>query len=271
MGIFTLLHYASLVTAGMSHTNTKPYYNLPYGVNLSVTNVKVIIDPATAKEGELVWITCQTKCPNFTEFHLYKNILSGPGNTTKLHINSKGTLIRVSKEDAGMYYCVVKGYEEQPSLATTLFVKYGPRNTSVSVSGVEAEGSSVTLTCSSDANPPVTLYTWFMKNGSEERILDTPTPTKDKIQIIIPRVNPGAVIQYYCEAKHELGTQRSASLDLNPGGSFPVASVVGGGGVVAVLAVVASVLVYHTVKRKSKPGRPMSKQEEMRENELASD
>ncbi|KAJ8001582.1 hypothetical protein DPEC_G00170970 [Dallia pectoralis] len=48
----------------------------------------------------------------------------------------------------------------------TLHVTDGPRNPSVSVSpsGEIVEGSSVTLTCSSDANPPVYNYTWYKTN-----------------------------------------------------------------------------------------------------------
>ncbi|XP_045568526.1 B-cell receptor CD22-like [Salmo salar] len=59
------------------------------------------------------------------------------------------------------YSCTVKGHEDLHSPAV-----YGPKNTSVSVSpsGEIVEGSSVTLTCSSDANPPVDKYTWYFQN-----------------------------------------------------------------------------------------------------------
>ncbi|KAG7320659.1 hypothetical protein KOW79_016512 [Hemibagrus wyckioides] len=51
----------------------------------------------------------------------------------------------------------------------TLHVLYGPRNTSVSVSPSASVllGSSVSLSCSSDANPAVLNYTWYRENGEQ--------------------------------------------------------------------------------------------------------
>ncbi|XP_064817786.1 B-cell receptor CD22-like [Oncorhynchus masou masou] len=65
----------------------------------------------------------------------------------------------ISSEDADSYFCAVKGHRSSPAV-------YKPKNPSVSVSpsGEIVEGSSVTLTCSSDANPPVDKYTWYFQN-----------------------------------------------------------------------------------------------------------
>ncbi|KAK3517433.1 hypothetical protein QTP70_010677 [Hemibagrus guttatus] len=51
----------------------------------------------------------------------------------------------------------------------TLHVLYGPRNTSVSASPSASVllGSSVSLSCSSDANPAVLNYTWYRENGEQ--------------------------------------------------------------------------------------------------------
>ncbi|XP_049332085.1 B-cell receptor CD22 isoform X4 [Astyanax mexicanus] len=50
----------------------------------------------------------------------------------------------------------------------TLNILYSPKNVSVSPSARVMEGSSVTLTCSGDANPPVHSYTWFKRSGSQD-------------------------------------------------------------------------------------------------------
>uniref|UniRef100_A0A674EYL0 Ig-like domain-containing protein n=1 Tax=Salmo trutta TaxID=8032 RepID=A0A674EYL0_SALTR len=179
-----------------------------------------------------------TSCPNFSDLLLYKN------NASATATGKSKTMIldAVSSQDAGSYFCVVRGFEDFPSLAATLVVRYGPKNTSVSVSSEIEEGSLVTLTCSSDAIPPVKSYTWYMRNGTEVTVLQTGAG-RDKY--IIPSVSLGDKIQYYCRAENNMGTQNSTALDLNTGVFFPgsvLASVLGVVGVV--LAAKASVLIY---------------------------
>ncbi|XP_042620256.1 B-cell receptor CD22-like isoform X5 [Cyprinus carpio] len=68
----------------------------------------------------------------------------------------------VSRDDAGNYQCAVSGYEHLISPPVYFNVIYPPQSVSVSISpsGVIVEGDSVTLSCSSDSNPPGD-FTWF--------------------------------------------------------------------------------------------------------------
>uniref|UniRef100_A0A8C9W747 Ig-like domain-containing protein n=1 Tax=Scleropages formosus TaxID=113540 RepID=A0A8C9W747_SCLFO len=72
-----------------------------------------------------------------------------------------------------------------------------PKNTLVSISpsGDILEGSSVTLTCNSKANPPVDTYSWF-KNGAE--ISQRGSMQDYDITNITSEDNSG---EYHCEAR----------------------------------------------------------------------
>ncbi|XP_055767680.1 sialoadhesin-like [Salvelinus fontinalis] len=130
-----------------------------------ILDVVLEMDPTSVSERENVTLTCRTKCTldPITVYSWYKNGQPLPNSNTYSPVYS---LFSVSSEDTGRYSCAVEGHEDLPSAEETLTVTYGPRNTSVSVSpsGEIVEGSSVTLTCSSDANPPVDKYTWYFQN-----------------------------------------------------------------------------------------------------------
>ena len=92
-----------------------------------------------------------------------------------------------------------------------LFTPDGPRNTSVSVSpsGDIVEGSSVTLTCSSDANPPVQSYTWwYNKNGGDNKSMTGP-------QHVFNQIQSSDTGEYYCEAWNGMKTGRSESINID--------------------------------------------------------
>ena len=74
----------------------------------------------------------------------------------------------------------------------------GPKKVWVSISET-AEGSSVNLTCSSDANPPVQNYTWFKEGGS------SPVGSGHSYRALQSGF-------YYCVAQNEHGSQKSAAV-----------------------------------------------------------
>ncbi|XP_045568580.1 titin isoform X2 [Salmo salar] len=188
-------------------THDGRFSGLP-GVMLTVTDILLEMHPTSVSEGERVTLRCRTKCPvslNPT-YIWYKN-----GQRLTKPITSYNSLILdpVSSEDTGNYSCAVEGFERILSPEETLTVRFGPKNTSVSVSpsGEIVEGSSVTLTCSSDANPPVDKYTWYKKNGasltgSEKTYNFTTISSEDRGE-------------YYCEAENKYGRLISSSLPVD--------------------------------------------------------
>ncbi|XP_035283283.1 B-cell receptor CD22-like [Anguilla anguilla] len=93
----------------------------------------------------------------------------------------------------------------------SLRVLYPPKNTSVSVSpsGSVLVGSSVTLTCSSNANPAVQNYTWYKVNGTEMHTVGTGQNLTFNV------TESSGSKQYYCEAQNEHGKENSTTVQLN--------------------------------------------------------
>ena len=81
-----------------------------------------------------------------------------------------------------------------------------PKNTSVSVSpsGDIVEGSSVTLTCISESNPPVDKYTWYKKNVT--------SPKSSGQSYSITNIISEDRGEYYCEAQNGRGSMNSTTL-----------------------------------------------------------
>ncbi|XP_052440393.1 myelin-associated glycoprotein isoform X4 [Carassius gibelio] len=88
-----------------------------------------------------------------------------------------------------------------------LHVQYAPKNTSVRINpaGLVLEGRSVTLICSSDANPAVN-YTWYRDT---ERPLN---PVQTGPNLTINNPDPTHSGRYYCTAENKHGTQNSSVL-----------------------------------------------------------
>ncbi|XP_060915827.1 myelin-associated glycoprotein [Labrus mixtus] len=113
-------------------------------------------------------------------------------------------------------YPLTKGGSTKPSANTQrLNILYSPRSTVASLatpgpgpgSGSVSEGSSVTLICSSDANPPVSLFTWY-------RVLSGQLTKTAEGQTLFLQVRHNDSGLYLCEAQTQGGSQRSTPVSL---------------------------------------------------------
>ncbi|KAL6482245.1 hypothetical protein MHYP_G00103250 [Metynnis hypsauchen] len=161
--------------------------------------------PGEVREAETADLTCKTTC-SLTDptFIWYKD---GRPLTTKTIKNNQLHLQTVSSEDAGSYSCAVRGSQHLRSTAHSLRVRYSPKNVSVSISpsGEIVEGSSVTLTCSSDGNPPVKIYTWL--KGS--------TSLGEGKTYSIPNIRSEDSGEYTCQSRNDHGEGNSTAVHLN--------------------------------------------------------
>uniref|UniRef100_A0A4W6EJ75 B-cell receptor CD22 n=1 Tax=Lates calcarifer TaxID=8187 RepID=A0A4W6EJ75_LATCA len=118
------------------------------GVTVSVSDLQV-----RRRSSEQVELRCHSSC-NVADHPSYVWYLNGQ------KMEEERFSLRVSVNDHNRYSCAVKGHEDHCSPPV-----YPPKLPSVSVSpsGQIVEGSSVNLTCSSDANPAAN-YTWYKEN-----------------------------------------------------------------------------------------------------------
>ncbi|MBN3302538.1 CD22 protein, partial [Amia calva] len=106
-----------------------------------------------------------------------------------------------------VYYLSTAKKVEKKLNSRSLFLPDAPKSTSVSVSpsGEIVEGSPVTLTCSSNANPPVQRYSWFKSSDMLER----------KQSLFFADISSGDSGQYYCEAQNRIGNHTSTAVTVD--------------------------------------------------------
>ncbi|XP_064815424.1 B-cell receptor CD22-like [Oncorhynchus masou masou] len=210
------------------------------GTTLSVTGLQVKVTPAAEGQKTLTCITTCTLTDNPT-YIWYKNGQRLDEPTSQQY--SSNTLV-VLGHSVDSYSCAVEHHEDLHSPAV-----YAPKNTSVSVSpsGEIVEGSSVTLTCSSDANPPVDKYTWYKKNVA--------SPKASGQSYSITNISSEGRGEYYCEAENKYGRLNSSSVSVDVQYTTAVFLWVPVMGMGAVLTVGALLLtIYCYMKRRHTGG-----------------
>ncbi|CAM4561987.1 unnamed protein product [Leuciscus chuanchicus] len=116
------------------------------------------------------------------------------------------TISNTDPTHSGRYVCTAQNEHGAQNASVMLDVQYAPKNTSahVNASGIVLEGRSVTLSCSSDANPPVLHYTWY--RDTEEPL----KPVQSGQNLTISNTDPTHSGRYVCTAQNEHGAQNAS-------------------------------------------------------------
>ncbi|XP_054648345.1 B-cell receptor CD22-like isoform X2 [Dunckerocampus dactyliophorus] len=170
-------YFFRFVTTFNSWTSKSPLY-------LSVKELTAVLEPSTVMEGQRVSLACGTGCATRLQTVWYRD--------GKLVPNP---VFWASKNDSGRYYCTVLG---QKSASVALNVQYAPNHVvfSMKPAGDVLNGSSVTLSCSSDANPPVPQsgYSLFkdkqLINSGPSHTISLPQPSHSGL--------------YHCQASNNI-------------------------------------------------------------------
>uniref|UniRef100_A0A3B4WRW4 B-cell receptor CD22 n=1 Tax=Seriola lalandi dorsalis TaxID=1841481 RepID=A0A3B4WRW4_SERLL len=179
------------------HKRNKRFTNSP-GVTLSVIDLQVQVTRPYSLWADLF---CSSSCllPDRPSYIWYKN---------GQKIQDQASVSYADYFDpADGISCAVKGHEEFPS--PSLIHVHIPSSrcskaslsVSVSPSGEIVEGSSVTLSCSSDANPAAN-YTWYKRNVNFN-------PLISEAELVFRSVQSSDSGEFYCAAESELGRRTS--------------------------------------------------------------
>ncbi|XP_056312375.1 sialic acid-binding Ig-like lectin 11 [Danio aesculapii] len=131
-------------------------------------------------------------------------------NLTLSYFNLTGPNLIISNVNlahSGRYYCRAENQHGTQNTSVLLDVQYAPKSVSAHVSpaGVIMEGHSVTLSCSSEANPAVN-YSWYRHNKGDLK------PVQTEPNLMIKNTNRSHSGQYYCRAENQHGTQNTSVL-----------------------------------------------------------
>ncbi|XP_078130278.1 B-cell receptor CD22-like isoform X3 [Sander vitreus] len=207
--------------------------NVKYGPKLPSVSVSPF---AEIVEGSSVTLTCSSDANPAANYTWYKENQTLPhGQHGIYHFTS------ISSEDSGNYYC--KSENQHGHINSTsqfIDVQYGPKRSSVSVSPSAeiVEGSSVNLTCSSDANPAAN-YTWYKENE------DSPKASGQIFTITDIRAEHSG--NYYCEAQNRRGRQNSTLHLIVVAGSM---KSVAAGSITAIFLAIIFLCAFLFIRRK---------------------
>uniref|UniRef100_A0A3Q2FF17 Ig-like domain-containing protein n=1 Tax=Cyprinodon variegatus TaxID=28743 RepID=A0A3Q2FF17_CYPVA len=168
-------------------------------------------------EGSSVTLRCSSEANPPANYTWYKKTQTS--TLQPLIRASEFLLNNIQSSDSGEYYCEAENQlGKRRSTNLNVDVKYPPRRPSVSVNppGEIVVGGSVTLTCSSDANPEPS-YSWYKDN------LMMPVGHGGVFHFTAVRSEDSGT--YYCRAENKYGGINSSSVHINVECEYKIATV----------------------------------------------
>ncbi|CAL8294260.1 unnamed protein product [Lota lota] len=155
------------------------------------------------EEGSSVTLSCSSDANPAAKYTWFK--VNTDGSSRVMNQGQQLVFRNILSSNSGQYLCEARNELGTKKELITINVKYAPKTPSVTVSpsGEIEEGSSVTLSCSSDANPAA-KYTWFKNNQ--------PLVWKPSQPYTFPSVHPEDRGTYHCHAENKYGHLSSNSL-----------------------------------------------------------
>ncbi|RXN06217.1 B-cell receptor CD22-like isoform X1 [Labeo rohita] len=176
-------------------------------INVKYGPKEVTLEPQGSindlKEGDKLTIKCFVKKSNppAKQFTWYNNDLMLQQTSETL------TIITVAADNKGSYHCQASNsIETVQSNKITISVKYSPRNIKIEGRTSVKVDTSLTLTCSADANPQPHSYTWKHTPGLSSFPLSVKTG-----QLNIEKVTIQHAGQYTCDVTNSVGTRSNTT------------------------------------------------------------
>ncbi|XP_018601024.1 B-cell receptor CD22-like [Scleropages formosus] len=176
-------------------------YDIPSNVTVSVNL------PGEIMEGSSVTLICISEAN--PPVYNYTWLQTKGGIISEIATQQNYTMNHVTLEDSGHYFCVAQNtLGNRNSSGLFVDVQYPPKHTVVTINspGAIVEGDSVSLTCNSNANPPVHNYTWYKISESG--------PIQMERRLMFNSVGLRDSGQYYCLVRNKHGEHRSCPVAL---------------------------------------------------------
>ncbi|XP_038131274.1 B-cell receptor CD22-like [Cyprinodon tularosa] len=170
------------------------------GIQLSVTDLHLTVSVQRKDSlNSILTLKCSSSCvlPPKSTYVWYEN---------GQKINHDKSTYSINSDSLDSISCAVKGHEDFP--APLIYAPVSP-SLSADPSADIFEGSSVTLRCSSEANPPAN-YTWYKKTKTS-----TLQPLSRGSEFPLNNIQSSDSGEYYCEAENQLGKRRSTNLNVD--------------------------------------------------------
>ncbi|XP_072048822.1 nephrin-like [Amphiura filiformis] len=203
---------------------------LTLSVHFPPDSIAVTAEPAAAKEGNNVTVTCETKSSNpASDVSWWRDgvaITGGEPNITDgeyggLITRSELTVISVSASDNGAVFKCRASNEiltESTNDAVTLDIKYKPKISTASGSTIDTgeDFTTHTLQCAAEGNPETLTHTWHLNDAAIDVASNPRLTINDNGALVLQNLTRSDGGKYMCLVSNEEGNSNiTATINVN--------------------------------------------------------